>query len=86
MIALQWVEGEGELYFICLNRKNKTCAASLELSFCKLEHASLLNHHAATQGKADATAAALGGEEGNEERLAVLGWDGQTVVADVEGK
>jgi len=58
----------------------------LELPFSKIEHASLLNHHAATQGKADATAAALGGEEGNEERLAVLGWDGQTVVADVEGK
>ena len=75
-----------ELLFICLNRKDKTCAASLELSFCKIEHASLLNHHATTQGKPDATAAALGGEEGNEERQAVLGWDGQTVVADVERK
>jgi hypothetical protein len=50
----------------------------------QFKHTPLLYHHAATQGEADATAAALGGEEGYKERLAVLGRDGQTVVANVQ--
>ena len=52
--------------------------------FCKVEHTTLLYHHTTTQGKANAAAVALCRKEGYKERLAVLCWDGQTVITNVK--
>ena len=50
----------------------------------QFEHTALLDHHAAAEGEADAAASLLGGEERNDKRLAILGRDGGTIIADVE--
>ena len=50
----------------------------------KVEHATLLYHHPATEGKSDTTTCALRGEERHEERLAILGWYRLSVIADIQ--